>query len=315
MIIALTIFSLTANVQGSAQKNMVNPIEKVIEMIGDLQQKVIGEGEAAQKTYDEFAEWCEDQSKDLGFEIKTAKSEVEDLQATIQQASADIAEEEEIIGQLTSQISTDEADLKAATAIREKEQGIFAAEEKDLMETIDILSRAVGILERELGGGASLAQMQHTIPGVLDSLKAVITAAKINDVDTRKLSALLQTQHKAASDDSDDDFMLGAPDPAAFKSNAGGIVETINEMLTDAKGELEAARKKEIGNKHNYELLELELKDAIAFANKQLDKAKKAKAEAAEIKSVAEGELAVTNKDLAEMTAQLATIHHDCMTK
>jgi len=314
-ISAIVALSLVVSVHGATQKNMVNPIEKVIEMIGDLQAKVIKEGEAAQKTYNEFAEWCEEQSKDMGFDIKTAKSEVEELTATIQKASSDMEEEEEKIGSLTSQISTDEADLKAATAIREKEQGIFAAEEKDLMETIDILSRAVGILERELGGGASLAQMQHTIPGVLDSLKAVITAAKINDVDTRKLSALLQTQHKAASDDSDDDFMLGAPDPAAFKSNAGGIVETINEMLTDAKGELEAARKKEIGNKHNYELLELELKDAIAFANKQLDKAKKAKAEAAEIKSVAEGDLAVTNKDLAETMAQLATIHHDCMTK
>merc|ERR1719326_2026642 len=130
MIIALVIFSLTANVQGAAQKNMVNPIEKVIEMIGDLQQKVIGEGEAAQKTYDEFAEWCEDQSKDLGFEMKTAKTEIEDLQATIEKASADIADEEVKIGQYTSEISRDESDLKAATAIRKKEEGIFMTEEK-----------------------------------------------------------------------------------------------------------------------------------------------------------------------------------------
>merc|ERR1719243_527279 len=181
-------------------------------MIGDLQAKVIKEGEAAQKTYNELAEWCEEQSKDMGFDIKTAKSEVEELTATIQKASSDMEEEEEKIGSLTSQISTDEADLKAATAIREKEQGIFAAEEKDLMETVDILSRAVGILERELGAGASLAQMQHTMPGVLDSLKGIINAAKINNVDTSKLSALLQTQHQEKNaeveDDSDDDMML-----------------------------------------------------------------------------------------------------------
>merc|ERR1719487_276234 len=102
----------------SSQEGRVNPIEKVIEMIGDLQQKVIGEGEAAQKTYDEFAEWCEDESKNMGFDIKTAKGEVEELQATIQKADSDIADEEEIIGQLTSEISRDESDLKAATAIR-----------------------------------------------------------------------------------------------------------------------------------------------------------------------------------------------------
>merc|ERR1719181_694862 len=117
-------------------------------MIGELEKKVIGEGTADQKTYDEFAEWCEEQSKDLGYAIKTAKSEIEELSATIQKASSDVADEEEKIGQLTSTISTDEADLKAATDIRKKEQGLFAAEEKDLMETVDTLSRAVGILER-----------------------------------------------------------------------------------------------------------------------------------------------------------------------
>merc|ERR1719313_1095979 len=110
-------------------------------------------------------------------------------------------------------------------------------------------------------------------------------------------------------------MMLGAPDPAVFKSNAGGIVATINDLLEDAKKELAESRKKEVTNKHNYELMKLELDDAIAFANKQLDKAKKAKAEAAETKSVAEGDLAVTTKDLAQITKQLAEIHHDCMTK
>merc|ERR1719152_438226 len=67
-------------VSGQAQ---TNPIEKVIEMMSELQQKIIKEGEAAQKVYDEFAEWCEEESKNLQFEIKTGKSEAEDLQSTI----------------------------------------------------------------------------------------------------------------------------------------------------------------------------------------------------------------------------------------
>ena len=32
-----------------------NPIEKIIQMIADLQTKVIGEGSDAQKAYDEYA--------------------------------------------------------------------------------------------------------------------------------------------------------------------------------------------------------------------------------------------------------------------
>jgi len=183
------------------------------------------------------------------------------------------------------------------------------------METVDILSRAVMILERELGKGAALAQMQQTMPGVLDSLRALVNAAKIRSADTVKLTALLQSQQEAANDDHEDDMMLGAPDPAAYKSKSGGIVDTIKSLLEDSEAELADSRKKEMTSKHNYELLKVELDDAIAFSNKQLDKAKKAKAEAAEVKGVAEGDLAVTMKGLSESSNQLASIHHDCMTK
>jgi len=60
-----------------------SPIAKVIQMLSDLQTKILKEGAESQKVYEEFAEYCEDTSKDLGFEIKTGKSEVADLQATI----------------------------------------------------------------------------------------------------------------------------------------------------------------------------------------------------------------------------------------
>merc|ERR1719236_300479 len=112
---------------------MANPIEKVIEMLSELQQKIIKEGEAAQKLYDEFSEWCEEESKNLQFEIKTAKAEAEELTATIDKATSDIKALDEKIEELAAAISTDEADLKAATEIREKEHADFVGEEAELV--------------------------------------------------------------------------------------------------------------------------------------------------------------------------------------
>merc|ERR1719503_369859 len=112
---------LSSAVDASAVDAQANPIEKVIEMMSDLQQKIIGEGNAAQKVYDEFAEWCEEESKSLQFSIKTGKANAEELNAVIEKADADIAGFDEKIGELTSTISTDESDLKAATMIREQE--------------------------------------------------------------------------------------------------------------------------------------------------------------------------------------------------
>merc|ERR1719451_241595 len=137
-------------VQSGKVSTQTNPIEKVIEMLSELQQKIIKEGEVAQKIYDEFAEWCEEESKNLQFEIKTGKSEVEDLQATIDQQVADIKAGEDMIEKKSAEIAQAEKDLEDATVIRKKENDDFLAVEAELVDTVDALERAIGILEREM---------------------------------------------------------------------------------------------------------------------------------------------------------------------
>merc|ERR1719272_411268 len=205
--------AFTANAGAASVQSDTNPMAKVVEMISDLQQKIIGEGDAAQKVFDEFGEWCEEESKNLGFEIKTAKAEAEDLQAVIDKETTDINGADEKIGELTGSIATDEADVKAATAIRDKEHADFSAEEKDLIDTVDTLERAISIIEREMQkGGASLMQLQNA-KSVADSMRILVAASAISSGDASRLNALVQTQQ----DSNDDDAELGAPDPAAYK--------------------------------------------------------------------------------------------------
>merc|ERR1719207_258547 len=144
----LVLFAIAAT--ASAATTQANPIEKIVQMISDLQAKVIGEGKDAQKEYDEYAEWCEDRSTNLGFEIKTGKANVAELKATIEQETSTIGELETKIEELSNDIQTNEADLKAATDIREKEASDFAAEEKELTEVISMLERATSILSKEM---------------------------------------------------------------------------------------------------------------------------------------------------------------------
>merc|ERR1719146_573757 len=152
-----------------AHAESANPIEKIIQMISDLQAKVIGEGEDAQKTYDEYAEWCEDRSKNLGFEIKTGKANVEELKVTIEELSNDI--------------KTDESDLAAATTIREKEAADFAAEEKELTEVISMLERATSILEKEMAkSGAAMVQLK-TATSITDAFKVMVQASMMSSAD------------------------------------------------------------------------------------------------------------------------------------
>jgi len=60
-------------------------------------------------------------------------------------------------------------------------------------------------------------------------------------------------------------------------------------------------------------MLASSLKDEIKFGNKDMSKAKSDLAASGEAKATAEGDLAVTTKDLNEDIETLATLHHDCM--
>jgi len=286
--------------------NEASPIAKVIQMVSDLETKIIGEGEECQKTYEEFSEWCEETAKNVKFEIKTGKNEVAGLKATIEKDTANIQTQDSTIEELAASIATDEADLKAATEIRDKEEADFSAQEKDLVETIDIVERAVGIIEKEMNGGAAMVQLKQAT-NVVEALRAMVDAQSLSSADSKKLTGLVQS--------SSDDDSEGAPDPAAYENQSGGVVGVLNDLLEKAQGELDAARQKEQADLANFQMLHQSLTDEVKFANKEMDESKKSKSESEESKAMATGDLDVTTKDLNNDVTELDDLHHNCMTK
>jgi len=307
----MAMFALLGLVASDRSSQETSPVSKVMGMLGDLRAKIIKEGEAAQKTYDEFSEWCEDRSKNVGFEMKTGKAEIEDLTATIASETATISALSTKVEELSGSIASDEADLQAATKIRNEEAADFAVQEKDLVEVIGMLERAVSVLEREMkkGGSASMMQLQNT-KSVVDALGALVQASVISSADSKRLAALVQS----TTDSKDSEDELGAPAAAVYESKSGGIVGTLEDLLEKAEGQLESARKAEQASLHNYQSLKQSLDDEVEFANKDMASAKKGKAAAEEGKATAEGDLAVTSKDLDEDISSISTLHQDCMT-
>merc|ERR1719247_1549799 len=215
------------------------PISKVFEMLADLQAKIIKEGEEAQKTYDEFTEWCEDRSRNTGFEIKTGKSEIEELTATIEKETSKISAFGTQIEELSGSIAKDEADLKAATNIRAEEAAAFAAEEKESKEIIGTLERAIAVLSREMAkSGGALIQFKNT-DNIAMALGAMVKASMLDSSDASRLTALIQNKQESDEDDT------GAPDPAAYKGHSDGIIGTLEDLLEKAEAQLEAAQKTE----------------------------------------------------------------------
>mmetsp|Transcript_17505 Transcript_17505/g.46642 ORF Transcript_17505/g.46642 Transcript_17505/m.46642 type:complete len:687 (-) Transcript_17505:118-2178(-) len=289
---------------GAAQDS---PVGKAVQLLSDLQAKIIKEGEGAQKVYAEFTEWCEERSKNVGFEISTGKSQVAELQAAIAQEEATIGSLTAQVEKLAGDIAIDEADLKAATEIRAKEEDSFTAEEKELMEVIDTLRRAIGLIEREMKkGGASMLQQQGANT-LAQALTVLVHASMLSTSDASRLTALVQS-----ADEEDD---VGAPAASVYESHSGGILDTLTDLLEKAEEQLDAARKKETQDIHAYEMLEQSLKDEIKYGQKELAEAKQGIAAAGSKKASGEGDLDMTSKNLKEDISTLSDLHHTCMTK
>jgi len=285
----------------------VSPIEKVLQLLGDLQAKIIKEGESVEKLFEEFTDYCKGGSKDTQFAIKTAKGDAERFAATKEETAAEIVELETKIGELSDTIASNGKDLKAATAIREKEAKDFEAADAELTETIGMLRRAIAILEKEMSKGAFL--QTNSMQEVADALSSLVAATGVRGVsptDQAKLQAFLQ-----------DDMLqpAGAPAPEAYQSQGGGIVSAMEDMLEKAEAQRSDGQKAEMEANHNFEMLKQSLSDAIKTEEGELSAAKKGKAMAEEANAAASGELERVTKEIADDQKKLKDLQHECMTR
>merc|ERR1719361_2906286 len=229
-----------------AEEDGPNPISKVLEMLSDLQAKIIKEGEVAQKEYAAYAEWCEDKSKDLQYEIKTERNQKAELEATIAKEDATMEALTAQIDELAAKLADDQANLKAATEIRDHEAVVFGKEEAELLEVLSALERAIAILTRELAkSGASMLQLTGA-SDIIQALSALVQASMLSSADAGKLTALVQSASQ--SEDTDEELGIGAPDAAVYKGHSGSIIETLESLREKAESKLDIARKTETAN-------------------------------------------------------------------
>merc|ERR1719407_15108 len=190
------------------------------------------------------------------------------------------------------------------------EHADFVASEKELVETVDTLDRAISIISTEMAKNpAALAQIDtSSMDSLVSSLSTVVDAAGLASKDQKMLVALVQSQQGEA------DSEAGAPAAATYKSQSGGIVDVLEDLKEKAEAELADARKAESNAKHNYEMMKQSLEDQIAADTKDMNEEKAGKEAAAEGKATAEGDLATTVKELKGAEEELSTANTNCMT-
>jgi len=303
LIVLLAVLTGTASAQ--------NPLQKVIQLLGELQQKILKEGEAEQKNYEKFATWCKDEAVAKQYEIEDGKSKVAELKAVIEKEGSVIMAMDAEIETAAQKIAVNEKDLQSATEIRDKEAADFAKADADLESTIDMLGRAIGIIDKNM---RATGFIQTSDKNVMAALNTILVASSIDIGDKSALTALMQQSQGSE----EDDLALqpsGAPDPAAYESHSGSILDTLEDMKEKAVAMRNKAQKEEMNAKHSFEMLAQSLQNTIKQDQKELGESKATKAASEEAKSIAEGDLSMAEKELASDEKYLSDLSTDCQQK
>jgi len=302
---------LTMLALAPAANAAANPLGSVFKLMDELTAKIQAEGAAEAKAFKEYFAWCDDAAANTNNAISIEVKEVASFEASIAKSTSIIEVCTTKIEELSASISTDETDLKEATTVREQEHATFEASEKELLDTIDTLDRAIGILKKEMAKNpAALAQIDTSnLNNMVKSLSAVIDAASFSAQDQRNLAALVQSQQ---SSDSEDDSM-GAPAAAAYKNKSGGIVDVLEDLKEKAEAQLEELRKTESTQSHNFAMVKQSLEQEIEASSKEMTEQKTLKASTEETKATAQGDLSETKVNLENDRATLKTCSTTCM--
>merc|ERR550532_271392 len=108
-----------------AIRTQITPVQKVLQALQEMKTKAEAAMDEEQKIFHEYTQWVDDHTTDLGFEIKTGESTIEELIAFIEKSDNKVAELATAIGKLEDDIACMEGEKKDATGIRDKEHAEY----------------------------------------------------------------------------------------------------------------------------------------------------------------------------------------------
>jgi len=259
-------------------------VAKIISMLTEMKDKGAKDMKVEEMVMSEYTKWVDDRVTELGFEIKTANSDIEKLVAFIEKSESDVARLGSSIHKLDGEIGEMDASKAAGKKQREAEHAEFLKEQQDFAETVDALQRAIQVLKSQN----------------FDRPQAMAMVQKMAKSQTamRKVVALLEM----AQQDNQD----GAPAVAAYEFQSGGVIDLLKDLLKKFKTQLSETETAEANSAHAHDMAALHATNTMEALNSDRDEQAARKGKTAAESAQAKGELGGTKKDLAEDEKVLA---------
>jgi hypothetical protein len=271
-------------------------VNKVIEMLDSLKEKVMSEGEREAASYQKFACFCKDTTTEKNEQITKGEDDKASLQADITSLSehrdgldGDIADYEE-------QISDSEADLKHIQGERRDRLAVYEKNAADLSGALESLDNAIDVLKSSKN--PSLMQVQ-SVSKTLQTATFMADALGLPGVANAKkeLGAFLQQPAVEMED---------------YKFHSNSVIESLENLKGDfrhTKQELDADETRDVAE---FEAERQSLIDHIKAKELDLNKARAEKDRTTGEIAMATSELTTTSADLLDNQKYLGELAEMC---
>jgi hypothetical protein len=283
-------------------------VQKVIQMLTDMQAKTKQEKNDEEVAFAKFSTWCSEEIASTKSDIAGNTEEISLLSTEIEKLKGDVVELASSIGGIQEKVAGFESDREAETKEREKEHTAYLAESSDYKETIDAVSRALEVLEKE----------DYDRPGSAAGSAAVLLQLRKEKKLPEKVQSIVTAYLQMMdSDDADDASQDGlrVPEANSYEFQSGSLISMLKHLLDQFRGKLATCEKEEMNSKHAYDMVVLDLTDSIENSNKDIEAKSAEKSRKTEKAAEDEKELGATTDIKAADEKALTDLTAECSEK
>jgi len=241
-------------------------VGKAVELMETLQAKVLEEGEAEAKTYEKFACFCKDTTKEKLEAIQKGEDEKASLNADIAELSSKRDGLDRTIQETLDEISLQELSMKQASQERAKALTLYQTNTADLQSAIDSLEGALKTLKASKT--PSFAQVKTVSNAVRTAVLLADTLGLGGGVD-KKVIAFVQQLPSNGNEVPMEDY--------DFHSN--GILALLEKLQDDFRAEKVSTDKIEADSLAEFEMFTQAKTDSVKALNHKLEETKQEKDE------------------------------------
>jgi septal ring factor EnvC (AmiA/AmiB activator) len=220
-----------------------NPIRRVVTMLQSMSKKVAAEGEKEKEQFDAFMCYCKNGASTLEKSIADAETKIPQLESAIKESGANLLQLKADVKQHKEDRAAANADMKKATALREKEASAFAKYSSEANTNLGAMSKAIAALEKGMGG----AFLQTN---AADVVRQLVINMDLGNSDRDDVSSFLSQ---------------------GYAPQSGEITGILKQMKDTLAADLKTATDEENAAKANYDALMAAKTKEVATLQKSIE--------------------------------------------